>query len=126
MGGAHFSDGERELQPPLSRLYSDLDASTFSDEEADRLSHRRGGGAEENTREGVVRDGPGAEVGVGPAGQLYADEQADRRVRRPGRQSKLQEEPAVQHVSELSSTHIELLLTTDRCRPPTWSSSSLK
>lgn len=94
-GGARFTDGEKQLQTPLTKLYDSLDRSTFSDEEADRMAN----GGRGDTREGVVFDGNGSEVGVGPAGQMSQDERADRRKRRMGRQSKGQEEGGDQHVS---------------------------
>lgn len=92
--GARFSDGEKQLQTPLTKLYDSLDRSTYSDEEADREANGGRG-----TRDAVVYDGNGSEVGVGPAGQMREDEEADRKKRREGRQSKGQEEPAVAHVS---------------------------
>jgi hypothetical protein len=103
--GARFSDGEKQLQTPLTKLYDSLDRSTFSDEEADRRANRGRG-----YRDGVVYDGNGSEVGVGPSGQTREDELADRKKRREGRQSKGQEEPPVAHVSYVLSLE-ELYLT---------------
>ncbi|ORY72739.1 hypothetical protein BCR35DRAFT_333916 [Leucosporidium creatinivorum] len=94
--GARFTDGDKQLQTPLVKLYDSLDRSTYSDEEADRQANGGRG-----YRDGVVYDGPGTEVGVGPSGQMREDEEADRKKRREGRQSKGQEEPAVAHTPDM-------------------------
>lgn len=86
--GSQFTQGERELETPLVRMYDDID----------RLRYATWQRSRQDRVQGDLETGRAG----GGVGNDLLDEEEDRRAQRPGRQSRGQESPVVDHVSSAS------------------------